>query len=104
MAFDGTEGGKITLEQAAKWTANYRSNNPNLVKAHFYGATNILSILAQPGAVGIRIYHAIDDEGKIQVILVGTDKDENDLENGVLIEFGRHCPPRCGKANVLNGL
>src|SRR5688500_15315689 len=104
MAFDGTEGENITLAQASEWTANYRNNNPDEVIAHFYGKSQILAILAQSDAVGIRIYYGIDEEEKKQLILVGADRNENDLFDGIIKDFSRPCPPRCGEANELNGL
>jgi hypothetical protein len=102
MAFTGDEGEKFPLETAAEWTANYRKNNPNGIKAHFFGMNIIKEILAQEGCVGIRSYYALDDNGVQQLIMVGVDKDENDLYEGIIAEMAIKCPPFCSTKNPLN--
>jgi hypothetical protein len=101
MAFTGDEGEKFPLETAAEWTANYRKNNPNGIKAHFFGMNIINEILAQEGCVGIRSYYALDDSGVQQLIMVGVDKDENDLYEGIIGEKSVICPPYCSTTNPL---
>lgn len=95
MAFTGSEGEEFPLSTAAEWTANYRRENPNGVKAHFFGHVIIERILAQSGCVGIRCYYALDENGKQQLIIVGVDSNENDLYGGVIAERSVTCPPRC---------
>ncbi len=95
MAFTGNEGEELPLSTAAQWTANYRIENPNGVKAHFFGHVIIERILAQPGCVGIRCYYALDENGKQQLIIVGVDSNENDLYEGVIAERSFACPPFC---------
>jgi hypothetical protein len=95
MAFTGNEGEEFPLSTAAEWTANYRIENPNGVKAHFFGHVIIERILAQLGCVGIRCYYALDENGKQQLIIVGVDSNENDLYEGVIAERSLTCPPRC---------
>ena len=102
MAFDGTEGAPIQLEQAASWTANYRYENPDKVKAHFFGKDILQEILSQEGCMGIRIFNAIDGEGVNKLILVGADSGEDDQLEGTLADFGTPCPAMCGKSNQLN--
>lgn len=103
MAFTGNEAEEFPLETAAKWTKNYRDTmKPGDPKAHFVGVNMIDKILNQRGVVGIRIYYALDDAGKKQLILVGTDADENDLYEGVILERTAWCPPFCGGGNPLN--
>ncbi len=103
MSFTGKEDHSIPLATAAQWTKNYRDANPsNAVKGHFYGKDAIQAILTQSDCVGIRIYYAIDDNGAKQLVIVGTDANENDLYNGLLAERGLPCPPYSGAANPLN--
>ncbi len=102
MAFTGDEAEEFPIETAAKWTATYRSNNPNKTTGHFFGYKIIQKILAQPNCVGIRCYHATDEEGKHQLIMVGTDSNENDLHTGIIAERARPCPPLCANNNPLN--
>ena len=102
MAFTGKESEKVTLQEAANWTANYRATiKEGEILSHFYGKNNLTEILEQKDCQGIRIYHGIDD-GQKNLILVGADGDENDMINGVLVERGVPCPPRCKEKNVLN--
>jgi hypothetical protein len=102
MAFTGNEAEKFPLETAAEWTANYRKKNPNGIKAHFFGMNIINEILAQDGCVGIRCYYALDDNGVQQMIIVGADKDENDLYNGIIAEKSLPCPTYCPTSSPLN--
>ena len=102
MSFTGNEDHGITLTQASKWTRNYRTANPGAVKAHFYGKTAIQNILNQTGCVGIRVYYALDEAGVKQLVIVGATAEEIDLENGLLAERSRPCPPYCGINNSLN--
>jgi hypothetical protein len=104
MAFTGDEAEEFPLETAAKWTATYRTNNPGKTIGHFFGFKIIQRILAQKDCVGIRCYYATDDNGKPQLIMVGTDADQNDLHNGIVAEVSRPCPTFCGTPNPLNGL
>ena len=102
MSFTGNEDHSITLELASKWTKNYRTAHPRDLKGHFFGKRAIQDILNQEGCVGIRIYYALDDTAKQQLIVVGTNADENDLCEGLLAERSFPCPPTCGLNNPLN--
>lgn len=77
-------GDPISLATAKAWTANYRSKNPDQVKAHFFGFEIIDKILMQNGCVGIRMYYAIDDNGGKQIVLVGVDSKGNDMTPSTL--------------------
>lgn len=103
MTFTGDEAEEFPLETAGQWTANYRAANPNKIKAHFFGYKIIKKILAQEGCVGIRCYHALDDKGVQQLIMVGADANQNDLINGIIAEVARPCPPYCSTPNPLVG-
>jgi hypothetical protein len=101
MSFNGDEGQFITLEEAVEWTRNYRDANPTGVKGHFYGKEKLMDILNQSGAMGIRIYQAIDNSGAECLVLVAADAEEGDLYDGLLLERGFPCPPIC-KISPLN--
>ena len=102
MAFNGDEAGAFSLKTASIWTKNYRTANPNGIKAHFFGKVILEQILAQTGCVGIRMFYALDDNGVQQMIIVGTDANENDLINGIIGEMSVPCPNNCGVKNLLN--
>ena len=107
--FNGSEGGSIPLAEAKQWTANYRATiKPGEHTAHYFGADIIQRLLDEDKSVGIRIYYAIDDKGKKQVLLVGVDENGNDLvpaqgaaakttEDGgpIIVNHSHPCPPYC---------
>ena len=102
MAYTGKESEKVTLEEASKWTANYRATiRKGETISHYFGKDNINAILAQKGCVGINIYHGIDN-GQKNLILVGTNANEQDMENGILVDRSLPCPPHCRDSNRLN--
>jgi hypothetical protein len=102
MAFTGKEAEEFPLDTAAEWTANYRKANPSGIKAHFFGRDIIQRILDQDSCVGIRCYYALDEKGVQQMIIVGADKDENDLYNGIVAEKSLPCPTYCPTGSPLN--
>lgn len=96
MAFTGNEAEEFPLETAAVWTKNYRATiNPGDKVSHFFGKKIIQNILDQEGCMGIRIYYALDEEGKKQLIIVGADAEENDIYTGIIAERSYYCPPYC---------
>jgi hypothetical protein len=100
--FNGKEGESISLASATTWTANYRNANPGEVQAQFYGKDLLKQILSQSDCAGIRIYHAIDDEGARVLVLVGVDSNENDQYTQTIVERGLPCPSHCGGGSPLN--
>jgi hypothetical protein len=102
MSFTGNENHTISLLDAADLTANYRSSHPGAVKGFFYGKTAISDIIAQDDCVGIRIYFGEDSLGNPQLVICGVLANEDDIDDGLLAELGRPCPPQCGSANALN--
>lgn len=105
MAFTGNEGEMVSLDDAARWTANYRNSERfDGVNAIFYGINHLNSLLSQRACQGIRIYKAIDDDGNPIMVLVGTNEDGNDITDGYILERGVGCPPNCDSQNsVLMG-
>jgi len=111
MAFNGNEGSPIALSTASTWTSNYRATGtatePAEPLAHFFGEKIILSILAQPGCVGIRIYYGIDGDGNKALIMVGADANQNDIIGtaaapAIIANFSMPCPTYCSSSNALN--
>jgi len=100
MAFDGTEGGAITVRLGGTMTANYRTNNPGQRLGHFFGKDILNQILDQNGCMGIRMYYAEDDDGNKELVIVGADAEENDMLD-LVADISCPCPP-CGDSNALN--
>ncbi len=103
MAFNGDEGSVVTLAEASGWTANYRKTIPaGEIIGQFFGKNQILKILNQKGCMGIRFYYGIGNDGKKNIIAVGAGSDENDMVDGIILEYAFPCPPRCSGKNLLN--
>ena len=103
MSFTGDEGSFITLTQGQTWTTNYRTANPNAVKAHFYGANKLNSLLRQTNCVGIRMYHAIDDNGVTELVLVGVTAAGADMTSGYILDRSVPCPTFSDGGSALYG-
>ncbi len=102
MAFNGSEGEEISLNEAATMTAAYRSANPNATRGHFMGSSILNSILAQSGCKGIRTYYGIDSSGQKQLVMVGVDANGDDMTSGIIADRGVGCPNVCSCVNPLN--
>ncbi len=102
MAFNGTEGGLISLKEGAAMTAAYREAGINSIKGRFFGRDLLEELLAQEGCMGIRMYFGLDDESNMQLVLVGADSDEDDMLE-LILDNSVPCPTRCGSGNGLNG-
>ena len=99
----GNENHDIDLETASEWTANYRATvSTSAILGNYFSQSAINGLLDQEGAIGIRIYYAIDGDGEKRLILVGVDGDGNDLYEGALAELARTNPPYGVSANPLN--
>lgn len=101
MAFNGDEGEIVSLSDAKTWTEKYRNDNPGQVKAYFYGKNKLMDILNQTGCVGIRMYYGKDGSTP-NIVLVGAESNEDDMQNGIIVEHGVPCPNQCGAPNELN--
>lgn len=110
-SFNGQEGDPIPLETAQRWTANFQTSNPTGTKAHFFGFEIIRQILAEEGCVGIRMYYALDDNGKRQLVLVGTNAAGENLipkslkldgeEEFIVADASYPCPSFCPQITGL---
>lgn len=103
MSFNGNEGAVVSLDDAAGWTANFRKTiNEGDIIALFADKDKLLQILNQEDCMGIRFYFGIGDDGKPNLVAVGADANENDMELGVIVEKFIPCPNNCSKENPLN--
>jgi len=101
MAFDGTEGGAISLAEGSALTKEYRLRNPGAINARFFGKDILRQLLDQDGSMGIRIYFGQDEDGNKQLVLVGADSDENDMLD-LVADTSVPCPNLCSSPNALN--
>ncbi|MES2628999.1 MAG: hypothetical protein V4616_08520 [Bacteroidota bacterium] len=107
IMFTGSEGQIIPLSAAAALTSRFRTILMPLlggIKGEFFGQDTINQVLAQPEAVGIRVYLGLSNDliPLPKLVLVGVTAAGVDLINGVILEHGVACPPVCSIANPLN--
>lgn len=99
-------GSAIPSETAERWIRNYTDKNPDGIKSHFYGSELFQTILKNPDCVGIRLMHALKDDGTTQILLVGVDSEGNALSQApdeigrtssdeIYYDQGMLCPPTC---------
>lgn len=102
----------VTLEQAQRWIANWK-NDQNIkrssVKAYLIPHQDITDIQKEKGWVNYRAYNAITDEGEFKLLIVGVDKDGNDIvhysksdelggaEDDFVYDLTRPCPSYCSE-------
>jgi hypothetical protein len=73
-------GEEISKELGAKMIKDHHDKNAiGESKSYVIGRTIIDQILAQPGCVGLRIFEAINEEGKKTLVYVGIDSKGNNL-------------------------
>ena len=94
---------KIDLKDAAIEARRYRKGGPS--KLGDSGAFNkdpVLEMLHQHGCVGMRYYCAKNAKGEDTVVLVGVDKEGNDMTAGIMLNQAFPCPPWCPDEDPLN--
>lgn len=103
MSITGKEEHDISLLTASTMTKNYRDTiTTGTTIAHYFNRAIIDAILDQQDCTGIRMYYALDNDGRKQLVLTGVDSSGNDLYNGVLGDRSVCCPFNCSTANPLN--
>ncbi len=102
MKLDNNTGEVITLDEAIKFTTSFQERNPNQIKSHFAGGEKLKLILQQENCIGIRIYNGYDaDRNEANLVLVGVDKDGEDIAEGIIVENLKPCPTECPKNSSL---
>lgn len=104
MAFPPKRDHRITLADAVTMTKAHRASAPaDETKAHLWPREVFEALLAQPGCVGIRIYHGRGGDGAKQMIMVAVDSNGADMTSGTIMELAFPCPPWCDTASPLQG-
>lgn len=93
--FDGNEGTVISKATASAMNAAWRANHKNEIKGVFYGKNKLKDILDQTDCMGIRVYFSELPTGAMTAVLVGVKADESDMENGIILDYGKGCPTNC---------
>jgi hypothetical protein len=77
---------QITLNEAKSMTHAFQNSTigANQTFAGLVDKTNLLTLLNQEGCTGVRIYNALNDDGKITFVLVGVNSNNEDLTDYIL--------------------
>jgi hypothetical protein len=95
----------ITLQTAQDWAERWKStqesgSTPNFT-AFLIPGIDFTQALKPEEAVDVRTYLGIDDTETVRLMIVGVDREGNDLideSNGYYIyDFTSICPPYCNK-------
>lgn len=84
-------GELINNEESAVIIDKFINNaKPGQVKSCFFGINKINKILGQDSCIGIRIYQAINGDGKQTFVMVGVDEKEHELNapGDSIVEYG----------------
>lgn len=100
MAFDGSEGGEISEQQAVTLVTNFRQNNSTQPKGVYFDKTCFQQLLAQSNAAGIRVYFGEDNNNQMTVVMVAADQNEDDIV-GKIMDGGAPCPSYCSTKGPL---
>jgi hypothetical protein len=110
------EGHRITLLRATDMTAIYRENREeNYPICETFHAESVRWLLDTPGCAYFRIYYGMNPDKTVHAILVGADKDGNDIlpshdypnapggsGDGEILEDAMRCPDSCPAPSPLN--
>ncbi len=92
----GKENHQIDLMTAQRLIKNHEmSSKGQSIRGGFVGRDAVEKVLAQPGCIGIRYYYAQNNDGTPTVVIFGVDAKGVDMENGVLLDAVKPCPPFC---------
>ncbi len=94
VATDTTEWGEIISREDAELFTEFFSIDYQGIKAHLFSVAILSEIINQEDAVGVRLYHAIE-EGRPTLVIVGVNESGNDLRLDKFAEKSRPCPPWC---------
>jgi len=92
----------ITLETAQAWADRFNKDRAIMtgVKAFTIPGSNVREVMVE-GVIDVRAYFGINDESEATLMIVGVDKDGNDLiDEGhgfYIYDFSRPCPNSCNK-------
>lgn len=86
---------RISVKAAAQLTKRYRKAAPASEHGGLFHADQVRSLLAQKGVEYLRYYHGLDAKGNYRIVLVGVDKDGNDI-----VKAPQPKPPRGKKVEM----
>jgi hypothetical protein len=98
LTFDPAQDHRIPMDEAAHLIQAFQAQaDPTTHRATAFNRSAFDQLLAQPSAVGIRIYRALHDDGSPTLVMVAVDAQGQDLAaaDAVFAQNGGNCPPWC---------
>src|SRR5437762_13461350 len=106
----------ISLQDAIDMTSLYRQRKEDILQTNYrnqailaqcetFDKGDIDTLLGQTDCIALRIYYGMDSSYKVHSIIVGVDRNDNDiLPSGVekILEVGVRCPVDCPQPSSLN--
>jgi hypothetical protein len=82
--FDGTEGEFITSKEAHAKQERFlqkstREGNKNPIRAEFFGKELLFSLLKKDGAMGLRFYQGLSEDGAPSLIVTAVNKEMKNI-------------------------
>ncbi len=96
--FDSARDHRISRDEAAGLIKAHQAQAaPGAHQATAFNRSAFEHLLAQPGAAGIRIYHARHADGSPTMVMVAVDGSGQDLAtaDAACMQYGTDCPPYC---------
>ena len=102
MAFPPKRDHRVTLADAIEMTKAHRAAaGKDQMKGGMWPREAFEALLAQPGCMGLRIYHGKGKDGAQNMVMVGVDASGAYMTSGAIMEFVMPCPPWCDTASPL---
>lgn len=101
--FDPARDHRISREEAASLVGNHQARaEAGAHRSSAFNRSAFEQLLAQPGAAGIRIYHARHANGSPTMVMVAVDAQGADLAGaeGICIQNSHDCPPYCAGTSL----
>ena len=107
IMFTGEEDHYISLQAAEEMMTAFQAADAFETYAWYFGRVAIEQLLAQSGAVGLRIYGGFTSNGQFSPVIFGVTTQGNDIVGGglskslsdsiIVAELAVPCPPMCGE-------
>lgn len=103
--FNGMENHSITRAAVNVFVENYRNTvAPDAIFGGLFSKKDVLSVLDQPDAVGMRYYYALNSQDEEMLVLCGTDENRNDILDHHLLKAAVIHPPMDGQKAIIADL
>lgn len=97
----------IPLELAQEWAKNWRTKQPDNVKAFLIPREDIIELynnIIEKDGQDVRGYLGIRDDGEYKMMFVSVDSKGNDMIELGIYDFTQPCPEYCDTTSPLYNL